>query len=167
MKHTSLFAVLALFLAIAFGPAAYSPTKVTGSVEDYPGAMEFDGPSLDAENPSKTYNLDTLGNTDDIVIDVPTTFISRHIASFHLTLRHLSGTRAMKVYLEEANKYSAVGSTAGWVKVDSLAPTATVNEYLIRRDETYGTRQRIRIKGNASTTQQEEFLLTSRHKMCK
>lgn len=153
-----LFALLALNFkgsnAVQYG---------TADTPDFEGAMAFEyGPGLDAARPYKSFTLDTFANATTETQNVPFSFASRYTGSIHVTLTTLSGTRAMKIFLDETNDLT--GAT-GWAAIDSVAPSAAVgNEYVIQRPEVYGRKQRIRVKGTAGATQSVAYKTTVAYK---
>lgn len=164
MKNTYLGVVAVLLFALLALNFKRSNAVQYGTADtpDYEGAMEFDGPGLDAARPYKSFTLDTFANATTETQNVPFSFASRYTGSIHVTLTTISGTRAMKIFLDETNDLT--GAT-GWTAIDSVAPSAAVgNEYVIQRPEVYGRKQRIRVKGNAGATQSIAYKTTVAYK---
>lgn len=126
---------------------------------DETAAAEFEFAPND--NAYKAFTKDTLSNALKDTLSVPYTFASCYTYSVHFTLATVSGTRAMKIYLDEANPLSGV---TGWVAVDSITPTATVNEYVMRGPEVYGRKHRLRVSGNTGATQAVSYVATALYK---
>lgn len=92
---------------------------------------------------------DTITTTEIDTLPIAITFESAYIGSIHGTFTTLSGTRAAKVYYDESN---ALSGATGWVTMDSMTVAVSpANEYVIKRDNVYGRKARLRIKGATGT----------------
>jgi hypothetical protein len=104
---------------------------------------------------------DTITSTEKDSLYPGFTLTSNWQYSVHVTLTTLSGTRAMKIYLDESNVKA--GNT-DWVAVDSITPTATINQYVMDGAQVYGRRQRIRVSGNTGSTQSVKYDVSAIYK---
>lgn len=155
MKN-KLFLIGGLMFLIAL---AMSLALMSFKGSDEPKAFEFEFAPPD--NAYKAYPADTLSNALKDTLVLPYTFASRYTYSVHFTLAAISGTRAMKIYLDESNTLSTLSSSTGWVAVDSLTPTAAVNEYVMRGPQVYGRKLRLRVSGNTGATQAVRYTATA------
>ena len=104
---------------------------------------------------------DTITNTEIDTLYPGFILTSPWQYSVHVTLAAVSGTRAMKIYLDESN--AKTGNT-DWIAVDSLTPTTPINTYLMKGANVWGRRQRIRVKGNAGSTQVVKYAVQAVYK---
>lgn len=126
--------------------------------------MEFYGDDWGSDDKFaiKPFTKDTLTNALKDTLTIPIALVSAYSYSVHLTLISLSGTRAMKVYLDESNTLAT--GTADWIAVDSITPTAPINQYLMKGQNVWGRRQRLRVSGNTGATQSQAYTITAAYK---
>ena len=151
----AIFAVLSSFAFAGVESTKSVEVDENGVVAEHAFVAPGDGSSY------KAFTLDTLTNTANDTLSLPFTFASRFTYSVHVTLATISGTRALKVYLDEANALS--GST-GWVAVDSITSATAIHEYKMDGSEVYGRKHRIRVDGNAGATQSVSYRITANYK---
>lgn len=148
-KQIFLYAMLG-FVVLIIGMSAipnWSPLPSAGSNMSYSGTM-----------------IDTISNTEIDTISPGFLLTSPWQYSIHLRLTHISGTRAMKIYLQESN---VVSGNTDWFSTDSITPTTAVNTYMLKGTNVWGRRQRLYIRGNTGATQVERYSVDMLYKRTK
>ncbi len=94
-----------------------------------------------------TWTADTITNTEIDTVSVPASFLSNYQFQIQAVTAQISGTRNLKIYLDESNLTSG---TTDWRLIDSTSTTST-NVVAIRQAQSYGLRYRVRVKGVTGT----------------
>lgn len=94
-----------------------------------------------------TWAADTITNTEIDTVSVPASFLSDYRFQIQAVTAQISGTRNLKIYLDESNLTSG---TTDWRLIDSTS-TTTTNVVAIRQAQSYGLRYRVRVKGVTGT----------------
>ena len=149
MKLKFQILILAVIFAMAFAQAF---KKNTSAVVET--VINDDGTTFDRIENASYYepgdfayktSTGTITNTSNDTLTIPIALASPYQYSWHITLVHGSGTRSLKAYLQESNT-TATG-TADWCSIDSITPTATINQYARVGSIVGGRRQRVIIDG--------------------
>lgn len=174
MRKRIIWALAALFLAatalpfLAFkGDAPRQYTEIAGETCEVLEDGTFlapDGTVWKATGPEsweaptgeklQTFRKDTLTNTANDTLLVSGSFVLPYQTSLRLTLRTLSGTRAVTMRRDQSN--TLLTGVGDWTNTDSLALAAGLTHYLDNAT-TYGRRVRYRLDGNAAATQSIEY----------
>lgn len=109
---------------------------------------------------------DTLSNALKDTTVLSSTLYDQYTYRVAVRLTHISGTRAIKIYLDESNgggKYNSGVYTTGYLVRDSITPSATATEVAFT-GLSYGAAQRIRVSGNTGATQAEAYTVSALYK---
>lgn len=113
------------------------------------------------------YTLDSISNTANDTTVITGIFESDFTYRIGIQLANGTGTRALKIYLDDYNggQSSNAGIYAtGWTVRDSITPTTTNNEYAFIGTHVYGFKHRIRVDGNTGATQKTYFRINGLYK---
>ena len=153
MKSKYLYGGLLCILLAAVSLFAFKGSVALSDDIDENGKEVFFAPN---EPSIYAFRKDTLTNALKDTLAVSGTLASSYTYSIHVRLLKLTGTQAMKVYLDESNGAGAKNSgiyATGWTTIDSLTPSATATELSMLGTEVRGLKHRIRVSGTASATQ--------------
>lgn len=104
----------------------------------------------------RTYTADTITDTENDTLIVIPQILSLYTYNAHFTVARLSGTGALKVYVQQSNVTSG---TTDWVSIDSITATsAAAATYIADGTEFLGRRCRFIVDGGA--TQSTRYTLS-------
>lgn len=121
------------------------------------GASEY-GAGTPATLYQYAWTADTITNTENDTLALPVNLLSDYQYNYTLVKTNLSGTTALKLYLQESNLTSG---TTDWITVDSSVTTTTTLGR-IKNTDTYGVRHRLIVDG--SGTQSSKYWLYAKLK---
>jgi hypothetical protein len=140
MKNIRNFAFVLVGLVLATLAFSFAPPGTTSS----------------SKTMIRTYAADTITNAENDTLSVAEPINSLYTYNAHFTLNNLSGTRSIKVYLQQSNVTSG---TADWVSIDSItASGSTVATYIADGTDFLGRRCRFIVDGTG--TQSTRYTLS-------
>ena len=128
--------------------AANAPTNMEYGAEyvDEAGNVMVTAEPMATKSLYKTYTLDTLANAANDTLAVPWILESQYQYCFQFKVTNISGTSAIKAYLEQTNY---TGSTE-WTKVDSVTLAADPGSGIMKGANVWGNKYRLIMDGSGT-----------------
>lgn len=150
----ALVAFVGIMAAFAFNRSEWRVAEVEDGVEYLESAQA----AASSGAVYKAWTKDTITNAANDTLTLGYILSSPYQYAFQIRMTNISGTRAVKFYLEQT---AATGSTR-YMKVDSaITSGTTVNDYLMKGQNVWGNKYRIIVDGSGtqSTAYQVDGLL--------
>lgn len=114
-----------------------------------------------------SFTRDSISNTANDTTVIPGRFASDFTYRIAIQLANGTGTRALKIYLDDYNGGQSNNAgiyATGWTVRDSIASAVLNNEYAFIGQHVYGLKHRIRVDGNTGATQKTYFRINAQYK---
>lgn len=148
LKYNIVALAIFVVLCASFMAAFNSPDRMGAGYEyiDENGNVTTVIEPMAEKSLYKTYTLDTLANAANDTLAVPWTLSSQYQYCFQFKITNISGTSAIKAYLEQTNY---AGSTE-WTKVDSVTLAADPGSGIMKGANVWGNKYRLVVDGSGT-----------------